>query len=104
MKTQTETKYYYWLAINGASCAMSSTPMPMWVRVSPRPHYLLGYRTYEEAKAYQEFFLDAPIKDIKRWWRKDFPIKIKRDEIVMKQYDQPEPPTTGSTLWMCDSK
>ena len=46
-----EEKSYYWKAINGASCAASSVPMPMRLQVVPTPQQLVGFNTREEQLA-----------------------------------------------------
>ena len=44
---------FWWLAINGASCAASEMPIPTTVKVIPTPEQLLGFRTQDEQLAAQ---------------------------------------------------
>lgn len=94
---------FYWLAINGASVAASSIPLPVTVRVSPTPEQLIGFRSREEQVAAQQFFLNAPIKEVSRYMNEELLDKIKSGEVAYTKPDKPEPPTTGATLWQLDS-
>ena len=51
------TTLRYWIALNGASCAMSSMPMRR-PEVSPRPWQLIGLPTFEEAREAQRICLN----------------------------------------------
>jgi len=82
---------HYWLAINGASCAMSSFPMPATVTVAPRPKMLVEFPTHGEAKTAQYSLLtDSIAKCCKLMdkWRK-------RHDVVIKVCKTPERPTHG---------
>lgn len=90
---------YWWLAVNGASCAASHIPFPRTVKVHPTPEQLIGFRTREEHLKTQRFLLDAPIKDVDRFMKRTLPARIRRGEVVYIRPDNPEPPTHGSTIW-----
>ena len=56
----------YWIAINGASCALTAFPMrhPF---VIPTPEQLLGFPTLDEARKAQQVCLNAPMPEVKRF-------------------------------------
>lgn len=86
---------YYWLAINGSSCAMSSFPLPKTVTVTPRPRMIVGFPSYEEAESAQRSLLTAPIAKVRKLmdgWKS-------RRDLVMKVFKNPESHTRGVTLW-----
>jgi hypothetical protein len=89
---------HYWIAINGASCAMSSFPLPVTVAAKPTPQYMLGFPTLEEARDTQEFMLTAPIPDVRKRLE-GFQERVQRGEIIYIQPANPEPPRTGPTMW-----
>jgi hypothetical protein len=99
MQTTEEHKLYFWLAINGASCASSAIPMPITVKVSPTPERLIGYTTREKQLKAQKFFLEAPIKDIAKYMRKTFPKEVSDGMVMSIIPKAPEPPTKGQTFW-----
>ncbi len=86
----------YWIAINGASCALCPAPSKIPPTVSPRPEGLIGFSTYEEARAAMQLCLTALIpevaKAVERWRRGE-------DGAVCIVCANPEPPTRGSTAW-----
>ncbi len=86
---------WYWLAINGASCAMASFPLPMTVVATPRPQMLVGFPSHKEAVSAQHSMLTARIGKCRKLlagWKK-------RKDIVIKVFKNPEPTTNGPTLW-----
>jgi hypothetical protein len=93
------SELYYWVAINGASAAVSSLPMPITVEVSPRPEGLIGYRTKEEQLERQKFFLTAPIKEVNDYMKFELGKEVARNEVVVIQPEKPERPTKGATFW-----
>ncbi len=99
--TSRERKECYWIAINGASCVLSSFPSTTPPTVSPRPQGLIGFPTYKQAEAAQRLCLTAPIpevaKAIKRWRRG-------KGGEVCADLPNPEPPTTGPTIWTLPGK
>ncbi len=100
MKDEMSKELLYWLAINGASCAMSSMPMPGTVTVTPRPKMLVGFLTHAEAKTAQHSMLTAPIAKCRKLmdkWKK-------RHDVVMKVFKKPERPTHGPTIWRCQGQ
>jgi hypothetical protein len=90
---------FYWLAINGASCAASVVPLPLSVRAKPTPEQLVGFRTREEQLAIQKFLITAPIEKVNRYLAKELPNKIKTGEVAYLRPHNPEPPTRGATMW-----
>lgn len=92
---------YWWLAVNGSSCAASGLPLPQTLKVHPTPEQLIGFRTREEHLKTQRFLLNAPIKDVDRFMKRTLPIRIRRGEVVYIRPDSPEPPTQGPTMWTC---
>lgn len=53
----------FWIAINGASCAMTALPMrnPL---LTPTPEQMLGFPTPEEARRAQHIYLTAPMEEV----------------------------------------
>ncbi len=97
MQDEISKDQLYWLAINGASCAMSNMPMPATVTVTPRPQMLVGFLTHAEAKTAQHSMLTAPIAKCRKLMD-----KWKRcDDVVMRVFKKPERPTHGPTIWQC---
>ena len=88
---------YYWIAINGASCAASLiAPLSIEVLCKPTPDNLIGFPTREEASDMQHFCLTGPIQEVHKRL-----MKLKeREDIVIKVFKNPEPPTHGPTLWI----
>jgi len=89
---------YWWLAINGASCAASSIPLPDYVVVRPTPERLLGYRTQAEQIDDQHRFLHHPKKTVRNYVRQLLPIRVKAGEVKQLVMEQPERPTS-ETIW-----
>jgi len=96
-----KTNERYWIAINGASCALCRLPSTVPPTVTPRPQGLIGFRTLKEAQAAQSLCLTAPIpevaKAIKQWRRG-------KSGVVCVDVPNPEPPTTGPTIWSLPGK
>jgi hypothetical protein len=90
---------YWWLAINGASCAASSIPLPDDVVVRPTPERLLGYRTQAEQLDDQHRFLHHPLDSVRNYVRQILPRKVRAGEIKQLIMQQPERPTT-ETQWI----
>jgi len=90
---------YWWLAINGPSCAASFVPLPVSVTVIPRPEQLVGFLTEDEARSAQRFLLTAPIREVGQYMKR-LTWRAKAGEVVILFLDNPESPTTGPTLWM----
>lgn len=91
---------YFWLAVNGASCAASGLlALPTTLQVRPTPEQLLGFKTREEQLATQKFLLTAPIEEIAAFMQ-SLPDKIERGEILYMRPANPEPPTKGQTIWI----
>jgi hypothetical protein len=90
-------KFYYWIAINGASCARTSFPMhnPM---TCPTAEQLLGFPTEKESRQAQEICLSAPINLVRAYLESLAP-DVASGRIKVIQPPNPEPPTRGITLW-----
>ena len=103
MKSQTLTpKEYYWIAINGASCAASLTmSLPVTLCVIPTPHHLFGFATATEAYETQQFLLNAPRPQLQKRMN-TLHARALRGEIAMINPTNPEPPTHGQTMWMSE--
>jgi hypothetical protein len=65
MSIDVTDRLYWWIALNGPSCARSNFPMcnPL---VTPTPEQLIGFPTAKEAEEAQHTCLTAPIKDVKK--------------------------------------
>ena len=91
---------WWWLAVNGPSCAASMVPLPSTVTISPTPEQLLGFRTQGEQLAAQRLLIFAPVSEVERFMAKSVPAKIKSGEVCYIRPDRPQPPTHGPTLWL----
>lgn len=90
-----KSKLYYWLAANGASCAMSSQPLPLTVKVQPRPEALIGIEDEKEAREAQTVLLTAPLPEVRSTIE-----KLKRNpSVIFRKVDFPQRPSS-TTLWM----
>jgi hypothetical protein len=96
-----DNELFYWLAINGPSVAASSIPMSCTVRVSPVPEQMIGFRSREEQLAIQKFLLTAPMSKVEKFMKEEMPRKLQNGEVVGIKLKNPEPYTTGQTLWGC---
>lgn len=94
-----ETKWY-WIAVNGPSCAASSVPMPATVSVRPTPEQLIGFRSREEQLKAQHFLLTAPIGEVEKYMRTTLLAKYEKGEVAVIHPKAPDPPTAGPTCWM----
>lgn len=90
----------YWIAINGASCALLSFPMTNPF-VTPTPQQLLGFPTFEEAKRAQQICLTAPLSEAASFLQSLAP-DVAAGRIVAITFDNPEPPTHGPTMWLAE--
>jgi hypothetical protein len=87
---------YFWIAINGASCAASLiAPLSIRVQCKPTPENLIGFPTRKEASDMQQFFLTGPSEEVHERLMK----LEQREDVVIKVFKNPEPPTHGPTLW-----
>ena len=94
-----EKPVYWWLAINGASCAASSFPLPDDVVVRPTPERLLGYRTQAEQLDDLHRFLHHPLDSVRNYVRQILPKKVKAGDIQQRIMKDPQRPTRD-TLWI----
>jgi hypothetical protein len=95
-----EQHEYYWIAVNGASCAMSSAPMRHPV-VIPTPEQMWGFHTLEEAERAQHVCLHQPIPEVIEFFQSLEP-HIHSGRIRYVRPAHPEPPTRGETMWVDD--
>ena len=88
----------YWIAINGASCALTAFPMrhPL---VIPTPEQLLGFPTLDEARKAQQVCLNAPMPEVKRFMQ-SLSADVMAGRVRVIKPKHPEPPTSGQTAWM----
>jgi len=94
-----EEDEWWWLAVNGASCAANGFPARLEdLNVSPVPEQLIGFRTREEQLEIQQFLLTAPIADVQQYMT-SLPEKIESGELAYVRPQHPEPPTHGPTSW-----
>jgi len=87
----------YWIAINGATCALCSLPLrePF---VTPTPEQLLGFPTVEEAERAQRICLFEPKEDVNRFLRRlAHDVKAKRIRYIRPEH--PQPPSREATAW-----
>ena len=92
------TEERYWIAINGASCAMSAMPLENPV-CRPTPQQLIGFPTFEEARAAQRLCLTAPISEVRAFMRSLVP-HVLAGRVCVIEPEHPDPSTTGPTAWM----
>jgi hypothetical protein len=93
------TKARYWIAINGPSCARTTTPLRD-PKVSPTPEQLIGFPSDEEARAAQRICLEEPMETVRQFLESLRP-HVRSGVIRVIQPSHPQPPSTGApTLWM----
>ena len=90
---------FWWLAINGASCAASPCALRPSVEVIPTPEQLLGFPTRDEQIQVQTFLLTAPINDVERFLVELTP-RVLSGEVEAIRPENPQPPTEGPTQWI----
>jgi len=87
---------YWFLALNGPSCAMSAFPLRKPFDVFPRPEFLIGFEDEEEARRYQQLFLTCPPEDLP----KHGAMLRARPDVIILSVEDSEPRTTGQTVWV----
>jgi hypothetical protein len=90
-----ERRLLYWVAINGASAALTAFPLPLTVKCYPTPQLLVGLETLQEARSFQTLALTAPIRVV----RKEIEAMRRNPKAVCIAPPNPQPPTRGSTTW-----
>jgi hypothetical protein len=96
MSPQSEERY--WIAINGASYAISSFPLrnPM---VTPTPELLIGFPTLEEAQEALDVCLHSPIAQRDVFFLRRAPdVKAGRIRLIRPEHSQPSAPG-DPTMW-----
>lgn len=97
--SQSNQDGWWWLAVNGPSCAACGFPTQAdRLEVSPVPEQLIGFRTREEQLAAQKLLITAPINKVKKFMA-SLPSKIDSREVAYIRPTNPEPPTCGPTVW-----
>lgn len=97
-------KDWWWLAVNGPSCAACGFPAEAdLLEVRPVPEQLIGFRTREEQLAVQKFLITAPINEVKEYMA-SLPSKIDAGEVAYVRPSNTEPPTRGPTVWSISPK
>jgi hypothetical protein len=86
---------YYWIATNGDSCALCTTPMATSVMCSPTPENLIGFPSFQEASEAQRICLNEPSQDISSYL---LALRSRMDVAIVVTKD-PEPKTRGTTVW-----
>jgi hypothetical protein len=86
----------FYIATNGASCAISRVDFPSQPEVIPRPRCLIGFATLKEAEQAQRICLNEPIPEVTRMMRQwaDDPA------VTYIVNENPEPATGGTTIWV----
>jgi len=86
---------YYWLAVNGASCAACPIPTTAAkIKCTPTPEVYVDFPTEQEQKETKQLMLKAPIEEVRRhnlWLGQ-------RKDIVFLYQDNPEQPGKH-TFW-----
>jgi hypothetical protein len=95
-----DERYWYWIAINGASCARTSIPLKN-PKVTPTPEQLFGFLTPEEAAEAQHTCLTAPIRDANLFIQ-SLGRRVKLGQVRYIRPKHPQPPTRGHTSWTDD--
>jgi hypothetical protein len=93
-RTEQDSKMYYWIAVNGASAAMSPVPLPKSVKCSPTPQVLIGIEDQAEARKVQKTLLTAPIPEV----REQIETLRTRKDVVYRKMDFPQMPSEA-TSW-----
>ena len=92
-------KQWWWLAVNGPSCAACGFPVQAErLKVRPVPEQMIGFRSREEQLVALKFLITAPIKKVKEYMA-SMPSKIDAFEVAYIRHSNPEPPTRGPTVW-----
>ena len=96
MTETTETKLYFWVAINRDSVAASGYALPESVQVQPTPQLLFGFETRKESLEIQRRLLNEPhhkLQGLLNWLNK-------REDVVKIKPRNPQRPTRGETQWL----
>jgi hypothetical protein len=87
----------YWIAINGASCALTGLPLAE-PKVTPTPEQLIGFPTLQEAREAQRCCLQESMGEVRRFLGSLRP-DVRSGRIRVIQPPHPQPPTSGPTMW-----
>lgn len=94
-----EGKEYWWIAINGSSCAASPSPISFAaLEVRPTPEIVIGFETQEEQLAAQHLNLTAPTDEVERFVAGLNP-RVQSGEVAFAKLANPGPQTRGATTW-----
>ncbi len=86
---------FFWIAINGSSCAINAVPLHWPIRLLPTPEFLIGFPTLAEAKEHQRSCLNDPVSVV----RKNAQALVSRDDIAFVALKDSQPQTEGPTFW-----
>lgn len=93
---------WWWVAVNGASCAAAPFASTQSPSVSPVPELLIGYRTQAEQRAAQNLMLNASVKQVAKYMN-DLPDWVKSGEVRCIRPENPEESTLGATQWLMEN-
>lgn len=99
MRKDISEQNWWWIAINGASCAAAGIPNTSPPTVVPTPEQLIGFRTREEQLAAQQLILKEPIEQVREYMQ-SLGSRVEAGEVRYFRPNHPEPPTRGSTQWI----
>jgi hypothetical protein len=91
---------FWWIAINGPTCAMSFMPL-RYPTVVPTPEQMLGFPTREEAQHAQHVCLTAPMDEVKRFLTSLAPdVKVGRIKVIQPEHPQLPVGRGEQTVWL----
>jgi hypothetical protein len=97
-KKETMAEERYWIAINGASCAISRVP---WIEPATIPvaRQYIGFPTLQEAEKAHSVCLHGSKKEMHDYF-KSLRADVMAGRIHVINPPNPQPPTQGKTAWM----
>lgn len=88
---------YFWLAVNGASCAACDFPSAT-IAAKPIPEFFIGYFTRKEQLEKQDFILKAPLNQVRKYIE-SLPSKAKKGKLKIIKNKNPGKPE-ALTKWV----
>lgn len=96
----------YWIAINGASCALCPIASEKPPASFPRPQYYAGFDSLAEAQQAQDYCLNAPIEKVRyrfgKWCKQGRVVRVNNPEPVVDGQVQDELGYTYGKTGQCD--
>lgn len=89
---------WYWIALNGPSCAASMFPSPP-PKVIPTPQMLVGFDSRAEQLAAQKRLLTVTIEEV-RAYIDTLHTMAAGGQVQIIVPPNPQPPTQGQTMWL----